>query len=692
MNNKNLTPIALSILLFGCSDDDTSIKYIQPDIATSVHASIIDSGYTFRDVNGNTTLEPYEDWRLTIEQRTTDLVNRMTIEEKAGMMLIDTMNANENGEPDANADNYINTQKMTRFIFRNTIVSSPENTGDTGMSGPQITPKDAVKYTNAIQKMAAETRLGIPAIFKSNARNHLDPSAKAGINVSAGSFSTWPKEAGLAATRDMELIGEFANIMRDEWTAIGLRSMYGYMMDLATEPRWYRVHETFTEDATLASEIMVSLITGLQGKQLDNDSVALTIKHFPGGGPQENGADPHYDFGKNQVYPANNFDYHLIPFIAAINAGAASIMPYYGIPVDQDVTPNTVGMSFSKGVVTGLLRDELGFKGYVNTDTGIIGERSWGLEDKTTEEKLIIAIEAGSDVLSGFHDNEEITKLVRENKLSEDRINISVTRLLKEQFQLGLFENPFVDETYAIQTIGKKEYQDKADLAQRKSVVLLQNKLITEQAENGSKHVLPMVTPTQDKPVKLYTMGIDESIANDDKWGYDVIAGDSVGTNTRPSAAGADYALIRVRVSNEGSDPELYFGGANPEELDIIDFSSMDTAVSWEITPSLTDIQAIMSEIGAEKTILSINFRQPFVLDNNSGLKAAGALLATFGVSDAALMDVLSGEFNPQGKMPFALANSAIAVVNQDSDAPGYDKLDTLFPFGHGLSYSTSNE
>lgn len=692
MNNKNLTPIALSILLFGCSDDDTSNKYIQPDIATSVHTSITDSGYTFRDVNGNKTLEPYEDWRLTIEQRTTDLVNRMTIEEKAGMMLIDTMNANENGDPDANADNYINTQKMTRFIFRNTIVSSPENTGDTGMSGPQITPKDAVKYTNAIQKMAAETRLGIPAIFKSNARNHLDPSAKAGINVSAGSFSTWPKEAGLAATRDMELIGEFANIMRDEWTAIGLRSMYGYMMDLATEPRWYRVHETFTEDATLAAEIMVSLITGLQGEQLNHHSVALTIKHFPGGGPQENGADPHYDFGKNQVYPANNFDYHLIPFIAAINAGAASIMPYYGIPVDQDVAPNTVGMSFSKGVVTGLLRDELGFKGYVNTDTGIIGERSWGLEDKTTEEKLIIAIEAGSDVLSGFHDNEEITKLVRENKLSEDRINISVTRLLKEQFQLGLFENPFVDESYAIQTIGKKEYQDKADLAQRKSVVLLQNTLITEQTGNGSKHVLPMVTPTQDKPVKLYTMGIDESIANDAKWGYDVTAGDSVAANTRPSASGADYALIRVRVSNEGSNPELYFGGANPEELDIIDFSNMDTAISWEITPSLTDIQAIMSEIGAEKTILSINFRQPFVLDSSSGLKAAGALLATFGVSDAALMDVLSGEFNPQGKMPFALANSAIAVVNQDSDAPGYDKLDTLFPFGHGLSYSTSNE
>src|SRR5690606_20299674 len=123
-----------------------------------------------------------------------------------------------------------------------------------------------------------------------------------------------------------------------------------YMADLSTEPRWYRIHETFTEDSDLATDIISTLVKNLQGESLNSNSIALTIKHFPGGGPQEGGGDPHYAFGKNQAYPANNFDYHLAPFQAAVNAGASSIMAYYGIPVGQPYLPNTVGMAFSKGI------------------------------------------------------------------------------------------------------------------------------------------------------------------------------------------------------------------------------------------------------------------------------------------------------------------------------------------------------
>ncbi|NOI93880.1 MULTISPECIES: glycoside hydrolase family 3 N-terminal domain-containing protein [Vibrio] len=681
MKRLTLTPIAIALLLAGCNSSDSDNNFQQPQVHSRVHDVLNVEGYQFRDSNGNGTLEPFEDWRLSPEERAADLVSRMTLDEKAGMMLIDTLNSSEGGLVSSTGQDMIADAQMTRFIFRNSVVETPTNTPDcdAGRSGCQITPTEAAQFMNSVQELREQTRMGIPALFKSNARNHIDPSAKAGINVSSGAFSAWPKEAGLAATRDMDLITEFAGIMNEEWSSIGLRSMYGYMMDLATEPRWYRVHETFTEDADLASDIMRSLIKGLQdGGEINEDSIALTIKHFPGGGPQENGGDPHYDFGKNQVYPKNNFDYHLKPFIAAIEAGASSIMPYYGIPVDQKWMPNDVGMSFSKGIVTDLLRDELGYTGNVNSDTGIIGERAWGVEHKTIDEQVAMAVDAGVDVLSGFHDKEVIVKLVEKDLITEERVDLSVTRLLEEQFKLGLFENTYVDEKKAQEILGNEKYQERADYAQKKSVVLLQN----------TNKTLPLAESTAQNPVALYVMGMDENIAGDDKYNFTVTSGDYEAGETRPPApADTDYAVIRVRVSNEGSDPDLIFGGANPDELDILAFSEMATAASWHIEPSLSDIKAVMNEVGADKTVLSINFRQPFVLDDQSNLKQAGAVIATFGVSDNNLMEVLSGNFAPQGKLPFALANSAQAIQNQDSDYPGYDQADTLYPFGHGLSY-----
>ncbi|MGF1791298.1 glycoside hydrolase family 3 C-terminal domain-containing protein [Photobacterium profundum] len=684
MNRKlfTLAPIAVALVLAGCNSsnsNDGKDDLLQPIVQSKVHDTIVVDGYKFRDANGNGVLDPYEDWRLTPEKRSADLVGRMTLEEKAGMMMIDTLNADSYGKLSDEAKEYVNNEKMTRFIFRNPVVAEPDRDVVGGRSGAEITPEEAANFMNTMQELAENTPHGIPVLFKSNARNHIDPSAKAGINVSSGAFSAWPKEAGLAATRDMELISEFSKVMNDEWSSIGLRSMYGYMMDLATEPRWYRVHETFTEDAELAADIMSSLIVGLQGESLNEDSIALTIKHFPGGGPQEDGGDPHYDFGKNQNYEGDNFDYHLIPFIAAIDAGAASIMPYYGIPVDQDVKPNDVGMSFSKGIVTELLRGDLKFEGYVNTDTGIIGDRAWGLEELTEQEQIAIAVEAGSDVLSGYHTNKTIMDVLATGELKEDRVDISVQRLLEEQFQLGLFENAYVDPNVATQTLGKKEYQDLAFDAQRKSVILLDNK------GAGIKKTLPLKTSPENM-VKIYTMGVDVETAKNA--GYEVVPGDYEDRDARPVIpSDTDYAMIRIFVSNEGSDPELYFGGANPDELSILDFTGMAAAQSWTITPSLNDIQSVMNEIGAEKTILTINFRQPFVLDEESGMKDAGATLATFGVSDAALMDVISGEFNPQGKLPFALANNVGAIERQFSDTPGYQEGDTLYPFGWGLSY-----
>jgi beta-glucosidase len=285
------------------------------------------------------------------------------------------------------------------------------------------------------------------------------------------------------------------------------------------------------------------------------------------------------------------------------------------------------------------------------------------------------------DVLSGFDRNAQIVGLVKSGKITEARLDASVRRLLTEQFRLGLFEDPYVDADRAAYLVGNRAFQMKAEEAQRKSVVLLQN----------TSRLLPLRAPTPGAPVRLYTMGMRADVLTDPRWGrYAVTPGDYDATKggRRPAVpAGTDYAILRVEVSNAGASRDLMFGGANPDELDLLAFSDMAKAKSWKVTPSLEDIQAVMREAGPQKTVLAIYFRQPYVLDAASGLRGAGAIVATFGVRDATLMDVLTGKFRPTGKLPFTLAANAQAIVRQASDAPGYDRADTLFPFGFGLSY-----
>ena len=303
-----------------------------------------------------------------------------------------------------------------------------------------------------------------------------------------------------------------------------------------TEPRWYRVHETFTEDADLNANIMGTLVATLQGPRdasgvslSPSTSVALTVKHFPGGGPQELGLDPHYAFGKTQVYPGGNFGYHLKPFQAAIDAGVSAIMPYYGVPMNvtyNGATYEQTGMAFSKQIVTDLLRGQLGFKGYVNSDTGIINDRAWGLEEKSVPERIAAAINGGTDTLSGFHDVKTITDLVQAGLVTEARVTEAAGRLLKPMFQMGLFENPYVDETAANGIVGSQANRDAGLEVQRKSVVLLQNK----DTAAGSK-VLPLKSAS-----KVYILG-DFTKARVESYGYTVIDGNAT---PRPPVGDSD--------------------------------------------------------------------------------------------------------------------------------------------------------
>ena len=320
-----------------------------------------------------------------------------------------------------------------------------------------------------------------------------------------------------------------------------------------------------------------------------------------------------------------------------------------------------------------------------------------------------------------------ILSLLQQGLLPEARLDEAVRRLLKEQFQLGLFENPYVDPAAANAAIGNERNQAVALDIQRKSLVLLRNA-----GESSGGKPLPM------KPgAKLYIAG---NLTKDaiGKYGYTVTDGNSAVNGVRPSAAGHDYALISVTALADqktagtyrsddpatGLNPNLLnpltnkpwgsrdrcvdvagyggaaseskpacidagirFGGVLPWEAGNLSFTSMAASKSWSVQPGLATIQAIMREAGARNTILVIYFRQPFVLDKASGMLDAGAVLASFGIGDGALMDVLSGKVKPQGRLPFSLANNIEAIAKKRSDEAGYRKADTLFGFGFGLTY-----
>lgn len=708
----------------------------QPQIEARSKPVLQLQGLRFKDLNANGQLDPYEDWRLSAEQRADDLVARMSLADRAGLMLIETLNAGCAGSLEGTrAVELVQTQRMSRFILRNVAsvrADACDGSVRPGRSGHVVTPAQLAGFANAVQALAEASPLGVPVQFKDNARNHREIDARFGITAGAGTFTEFPKEAGVAAavlgTGSDAPVHALTQVMAAEWRAVGLRGMYGYMADLATEPRWYRVHETFTEDADLASRIMVGLVQGLQGGPLSpRSAVALTIKHFPGGGPQELGLDPHYSFGKRQVYPAGQFEQHLKPFRAAIDAGVSAVMPYYGVPVDVQVGGlrlEPMGFAFSKQVLTDLLRGQMGFRGYVNSDTGIINDRAWGLEDRPVRERVAAAINGGTDILSGFSSNRTITELVEAGLVSPQRVQEAARRLLIEQFRLGLFENPYVDAGAADATVGQPAHKALALQVHQQSLVLLRNEALAD----GRKR-LPLAAGAS-----LYTMGVDAALAREH--GFRVTNGSVAAGAERPSAAGHDAAFIRVQVRNVGTntyrsqDPAtganpsllnpltgktwgaedpcnlqpainpvcsddgrvapnvamgLLFGGALPWEAGALSFTSMAAAKSWRITPSLAEIQAVMREVGPQRTVLSIDFRHPYVLDEASGLLGAGALLAEFGGSDEALLGLLGGRFKPQGRLPFALAKTLAAVHHQAPDAAGYPPEHTLFPFGFGL-------
>src|SRR4249919_298044 len=560
----------------------------------------------------------------------------MTLAEKAGT-LFQTMIVVGSGDlAERNstfrvksAEHMIHTQLLTHF----NLVRTAEDA------------KVLAEWHNRLQRLASETRLGIPITLSTDPRHHFTENT--GTAATAGAFSQWPETLGFAAIGSPDLAEHFAGIARQEYLAVGLRLALHPQIDLATEPRWSRISGGFGEDADLTGALVQAYIRGFQGAQLGSESVSTMTKHFPGGGPQKDGEDPHFAYGREQVYPGNNFEYHLKPFRAAIAAGAAQIMPYYGMPVDTQY--EVIAFGYNKGIITGLLRGELGSDGIVCTDWGLVTDaiilgqpmpaRAWGVEHVDELSRVEMILGAGCDQFGGEARPELVVQLVEQGRISEERIDLSVRRLLREKFILGLFDNPYVDPDHAAVTVGKAEFVAAGEDAQRRAYTLLANR----------DQILPL-----DGPCRLYVEGVSAEVASQ----YGEVVGDP---------ADADVALLRLKAPYEPRP-----GG----------FEAMFHAGSLEFSAAERDHHAAVCS--AVPTIVDVYLDRPAVLTDLA--RDAAAVLGSYGSSDEAFLDIVFGAAQPEGSLPFDLPRSMAAVKASRSDVP-FDTADPIFRFGHGMRY-----
>tara|TARA_B100000579_G_scaffold62699_1_gene45950 strand:- start:5146 stop:7077 length:1932 start_codon:yes stop_codon:yes gene_type:complete len=620
-----------------------SVNYLKPFERIKVNNSLYDDvqiltidKQDFRDLNKNNILDIYEDHRLDAQTRTNDLLSKMSIEEKVGQMF----------HPP-----FILKPDLLMFLYE--VAIRGNKLTETHIVEDNIThfnlygnpsPFELGSEINHLQKIASRTRLGIPITISSDPIHEV-PKGGGIASFSVDGFSKWPSQLGFAATQDSDLVKKFAEIVREEYLAVGIRTALHPMSDLATDPRWARNFGTFGSNANLSSDMTLAYMDGFQGKNINNDSVLTMVKHFPGGGPQEDGLDAHLFSGRNQIYPGNNFNYHLIPFKKAIKNNLKVIMPYYGVPVGQ--TNEEVAMAFNDYIISDLLRNDLGYDGVICSDWGIITGRHWGVGDLSIEERYKKSLQAGIDQYGGENNPSYILNLVENNNVSEQRINESVRKILVNKFELGLFDNPYVDEDMIHKRVNTIENIKAGIEAQRRSIVLLEN--------DG---VLPLKQET-----KIFVDGLDKNIATE--------FGKLVG-----NIEDADIVIMYIHTVFNGNQ-ESGLNRAFDNFLSTL-FPNGDLNFNDEILSKVRNYSA------EKDLIVVVDLNRPAILasikDNVSGL------IGTFGVEDRVIFEGLYGEFNPSGKLPFDIPSSMESVLNQKEDLPD-DALNPTYRYGYGSSY-----
>ena len=693
-----------------------------PTISTMSRRVIEQDGLYFKDIDGSGRLNAVNDWRLPVAERAAAYVKELTVDEKIAQLFISdwrmgpkypsprlpghVMMPDESGvldEAEVHQKTIFGEQHLPgtttlikEWFSRHTIVR--EN----------AQPDDMADYLNQLQAVAEECEHFVPVSVASNSRNE-NGEIVFGMNDAGGVFPTWPGTLGIAAAvkgSGIQVADQWAEATRKSWESCNLRKGYMYMADCMTDPRWQRSYGTFGEDPQLISEIMEHIIPRIQGSDegVTQDGVAVTTKHFPGGGARENGFDPHYAAGQWNIYatPGSLQKYHMPGFKAAVAKNTSSIMPYYSKPaaeksaVQQDCEGNDVrfdpyGFAYNRVFIHDILRGQMGFKGYINSDTGIVHNMKWGVEMLDEPERIGFAVNnAGVDVISGLFDNEfgriaydratngyYDTHTLPEGitpemvTLNDEVLDRAVVRTLTEMFQLGMFENTYRDAQKAKVVCADASDWANADLAHRQSVVLLKNDGTLPLHAAGRK-VYAEAFHKSPKQGEAATAALKQMLE---------------GVNLVEDYRDADIAILFVNPASG----DYFTATAGYLELDICegkvvadvdDFCRPMEKTHLETT--LTGTHKIAQIAGAVhanggKVIANINFPLAWLVGNVE--RYVDALTAGFETYPAATLDVMFGRYNPTGKLPFTLPKGdEVLAVNADgvcvspNDVPGYDK------------------
>lgn len=710
-------------------------------------------GKKFKDLNKNGKLDKYEDWRLSVDERANDLAQKMSLEQIAGLMLYSKHQAiplndkgfgsgKYNGKPftESGVKPWILSDEQKIFLKKDNL----RHILITSVQSPEI----AARWNNQMQAFVEGIGLGIPGNTSSDPRHsgQATGNTKAEFNAgSGGEISIWPDGLGLAATFDPSLICKFGNIASQEYRALGITTALSPQIDLGTEPRWYRIYMTFGESPELSADMARAYIDGFQtstGKDEISDgwgykSVNAMVKHWPSGGPEEGGRDAHWAFGKFAVYPGNNFDMHLRPFTEGAfkldgkTSKASAVMPYYTISYNQSKNKSNYANGFNKYIINDLLREKFGYDGVLCTDWMITANegktpdefqgKPWGVENKTIAERHYIALMAGMDQFGGNNVIEPVLKAykmgVKEHGKTymRKRFEQSAVRLLKNIFRLGLFENPYLDPQESAKIVGNPEFMQAGYEAQIKSIVLLKNKgkvlpIKKRKTVFIPKNYYPSTKdwwgnwsrPSLDYPIdlelvkKYYNVTdipekadfsivfVSSPYSNNDGGGYDI--------NDR-KRGGNGYVPISLQYNSYTAiDARSHSIAAGDPVIDptIKDRSYKGKTVNVSNASDLSTILSTKNQMGDKPVIVVVNINRPMVF--NEFENQVEGIIGRFGIGEQAILDIISGKFEPSGLLPLQMPANMSTVEKQKEDVPfdmecHQDSEGNVYNFGYGLNW-----
>lgn len=704
-------------------------------------------GLKFKDLNRNGSLDQYEDWRLPVDVRARDLASQMSIEQIAGLMLYSAHQAipaaprgfgaaTYNGKPfpESGAKASELTDQQKKFLVEDNL----RHVLITRVQSADI----SAEWNNNVQELVEGLGLGIPANNSSDPRHGAVASTE--YNAGAGgSISMWPDQLGLAATFDPKLVERFGHIAAQEYRALGIATALSPQIDLGTEPRWSRFPGTFGEDPDLSADMARAYVDGFQTSKGKAElqagwgfhSVNTMVKHWPGGGPEEGGRDAHFAYGKFAVYPGGGFVHHIKPFVdgafrlSGKTGRAAAVMPYYTISFEQDsVYKENVGNAFSKYLITDLLRNKYGYDGVVCTDWMVTGNegnapdvfmgKPWGVEKLTIAERHYKVIMAGCDQFGGNNAAGPVLEAyamgVKEfgEAFMRRRFEQSAVRLLRNIFQVGLFENPYLDPAHTKQLVGQPAFMKEGFNAQLKSVVMLKNKnKVLPLQKTKTVYIPKRVIPAgRDWFGNITPEKIEDPVSPE-------LAGKYFNITTDPSKADVALVFIKSPQGMVGYSKDDKTNGRNgyvPISLQygeykathareqslafgdpVVDSANRNRSYKDKtVTASnITDLQTIMDTrkaMSGKPVIVIMDVSNPAVVGEFE--KEIEALLVGLGVQNQAILEILSGKSEPQGLLPFEMPADMNTVEEQLEDQPHdmipyTDSEGNKYDFAFGLNW-----